>query len=240
MDNAAFVIKERETQLVVSTALQCAGFDCSDANSTASLLRGLRRNDVRLIVLDIDDPHVDWREVLEWRRSWFNPSLVVILLGGGAARSAVQALEAGADDYVSKPLNGAELVARAKAALRKRGPSTELDLVSVAGCTLDRDACCIRTERARVALTGRELALLQLLFDNVGRPVTRQRLASEVWGGQAEQTGHTMEQHIYQVRRKLRQCVGKLLSVRSIYGNGYRLDLLVSRPPLSAPASCTV
>lgn len=249
MDNAAIVVNEREASLVVRTALECAGFECLAFNSTLSLLRGIKRDDLRLVVLDMDG-EVDWRCVLEWRRHWLNPAVVVIAIGSADTSITVQALEAGVDDYVAKPVHGPELVARINAAARRRrdAPSAS-GSVSLAGYTIDRDTCCLRTTESRVALTGRELGLIQILFENVGKLVTRRRLATEVWGANADLSGRTIEQHVYQVRRKLRQCAGQALCLRSIYGCGYRLDVLPTepgraarpsakaRPPVSLPAS---
>jgi DNA-binding response OmpR family regulator len=233
LDNAAMVVNEREVGLVVRTALECAGFECAEFNSTLSLLRGIKRDDLRLIVLD-SDGEVDWHAVLEWRRNWLNPCVVVIAVGSPDAATTAQALEAGADDVVAKPVRGAELVARIHAAVRRRSEPTASASMSLAGYTLDRDSGCLRTAGSHVALTGRELALIQILFENVGKLVTRQRLATEVWGADADLSGRTIEQHVYQVRRKLRLCAGQGLCVRSIYGCGYRLDLLPTEPARSA------
>lgn len=233
LDNAAMVVNEREAGLVVRTALECAGFDCAEFNSTLSLLRGIKRDDLRLIVLDIDG-EADWHSVLECRRNWLNPAVVVIAVGSADAAATVQALEAGVDDVVAKPVRGAELVARIHAAVRRRSEPSASGSVSLAGYTIDRDMGCLRSAGSCVALTGRELALIQILFENAGQLVTRQRLATEVWGADADLTGRTIEQHVYQVRRKLRQCAGQALCVRSIYGCGYRLDLLPTKPARSA------
>jgi DNA-binding response OmpR family regulator len=232
------VLSEREVGLVVGTALECAGFDCTAFESTVALLRGVKRNDVQLVVLDIDDCAVDWRAVLAWRNNWLNPAVAVIALGSADIKTAVRALEAGADDYVAKPVNGAELVARVNAAARRRGQAQAGSAVSLAGCTVDGDTCCLRSARSRVALTGRELALTQVLFENAGKLVTRQHLATHVWGAHSDLSGRTIEQHVYQVRRKLKQCVGEALQVRSIYGSGYRLDL--PHTPATAHNNTTV
>ncbi len=231
------VVNERETGLVVRTALECAGFDCAEFNSTLSLLRGIKRDDLRLIVLDIDG-EADWRSVLECRRNWLNPAVVVIAVGSADTANTALALEAGVDDCVAKPVRGAELVARIQAAARRRSEPSASGSVSLAGYTIDRDSCCLRTTGSQVALTGRELALIQILFENVGKLVTRQRLATEVWGADAHLSSRTIEQHVYQVRRKLRLCAGQALCVRSIYGCGYRLELSGAEParPMPPPA----
>jgi DNA-binding response OmpR family regulator len=237
LDNAAMVVNEREISLVVRTALECAGFDCAEFDSALSLLRGIRRDDLRLIVLDTDGD-VDWRAVIEWRRNCLHAAVLVIAIGSADTGTTVRALEAGADDYVAKPVRGAELLARINAAARRHDEPAATGTLSLAGYTIDRDACCVRTAGSQVALTGRELALIQILFENVGQVVTRQRLATEVWGADADLSGRTIEQHVYQVRRKLRLCAGQALCVRSIYGCGYRLELSPTEPvgPAQPPA----
>jgi DNA-binding response OmpR family regulator len=222
--SAAMAVSEREVKLVVKTALECAGFQCMEFSSTVALLRGVKREGLRLIVLDADSQEVDATSVFEWRRNWLNPSVVIIAIGANDTKTAVRALEAGADDYVAKPVPGAELIARIKAATRRREGPAHTGSLELAGCTLNRDSLCLQTSRLRVALTGREVAVLQVLFENVGEIVTRKRLATEVWGADADLSGKTIVQHIYQVRRKLKQCIGDALCVRSVYGSGYRLE----------------
>ena len=224
-------VGDKNSALVIRTALECGGFACKEFDSPLALLRGIKRDDLRLIVIDVDtagtdaDGEVGWHSVLEWRRNWLNPGVAVIAVGSGDAQATVRALEAGVDDYVAKPIRGAELLARSAMAARRRDDVAACTTVSLSGCTVDREKCCLRSTRSKVALTSRELGVVQILFENFGRPVTRHRLAAEVWGGRSDLSSRTIEQHIYQIRRKLRLCVGTTLSVRSIYGCGYQLDV---------------
>lgn len=234
MDNAAMMVSDKDTGLVIRTALECAGFETKQFETTAALLRGIKRDDLRLIVIDVDgdcdgrrpESAGDWRGVMEWRRNWLNPGVVVVAVGGGDMHATVRALEAGMDDYVAKPVRGAELLARINMAVRRRDDAAGGDALELGGCRVDRNSSTLRSVRSKVGLTSRELGVVQILFQNVGRPVTRSRLATEIWGGRSDLSSRTIEQHVYQIRRKLRQCVGDAINVRAIYGTGYQLDLL--------------
>jgi DNA-binding response OmpR family regulator len=226
LNRAALVIGEKESDLVVRTALECSGHQCTPFVSTTALLRGLKRDDHTLIILDIDDPATDWQAVLDWRRNWLNPGVPVLLIGAATPGLAAMALDAGADDILIKPVRGAELLARIQAALRRRQEGAPPPQVAQAGCTLDRSTSSLSSPRSRVELTARELAVAQLMFEHAGQLVSRRRLARAVWSCDEELTGRSIEQHIYQLRRKLKRCVGDALALRGVYGSGYRLDVV--------------
>lgn len=225
MDKAALLIEDRDTQLVVHTALECAGYDCQAYPGTVPLLRAIKREDHGVIVADLDSPQTDCGALLAWRSNWLNPEVAVIAIGRDDPRAAARALDAGVDDFVTKPVRGAELLARLGAAIRRRRPLATPAGLTVAGCSLDRGASAIVSSSTRVTLTARELALAQLLFENAGHLVTRERLARDVWGLAAELTSRTIEQHVYQLRRKLKRCAGEALALRGVYGSGYRIDV---------------
>jgi DNA-binding response OmpR family regulator len=225
--DAAVCVADQDARLVIRTALECAAFGVREFDGPVDLVRGVKREDVRVVVIDTDGhtaAEADWRGVLRWRANWLNPNVVVVGVGSGDAQATRCAFEEGVDDYVVKPIRGAELVFRITTALRRGANVARTDDVQLGGCRVDRHNRCLRSDRAKVPLTGRELGVVQMLFENAGRPVTRQRLAAEVWSARVELTGRTIEQHIYQVRRKLRLCVGGALSLTSIYGCGYQLD----------------
>ncbi len=222
-ESAALVIHDKDALLVVQTALECDGMHCTSYPNTPALLRGVRRDDVRLLIVDVRCPLSEWRALVDWRNNWLSPSVVLLAVGAADGSSAAAALDAGFDDCIPHPLHGAELLARIKAAQRRRG-QPGVSTLALAGCTVDRAHSCLRSVHAKLELTARELGIVQLLFEEVGRVVTRQRLASDVWGGSSELLGHCIEQHIYQIRRKLRRCAGGLLVLKSVYGQGYRLE----------------
>ena len=225
MNKAALLIEDKDTQLVVRTALECAGYLCDLYAGTVPLLRAIKRYDHGVIVADVDAPQADFESLLTWRTNWLNPAVTVIAIGGDNPLAAARALDAGVDDFVAKPVRGAELLARLGAAMRRRRPAESPAGLTVAGCSLDRAASAIVSSSTRVTLTARELALAQLLFENAGHLVTRERLARDVWGLNTELISRTVEQHVYQLRRKLKRCVGEALALRGVYGSGYRIDV---------------
>lgn len=238
MNKAALLIEDKEAQLVVRTALECAGFHCEVYASSATLLRGIKRDDHGLVVVDVDDALADCAALVDWRRNWLNPQVTLVALGRADPLTAAQALNAGIDDFVAKPVRGAELLARVGAAARRRQPQAAAPGLSVAGCSIDPAASAIVSRSQRVGLTARELALAQLLFENAGQLVTRARLAQDVWGTDADITGRSIEQHIYQLRRKLKRCAGEALALRGVYGSGYRIDAAaVPHPPIPPSAA---
>jgi DNA-binding response OmpR family regulator len=226
----AMVIDDKEARLVARTAIECAGYQCSAFASTAALLRSLKREDTRVVIIDVDEPLIDWRVVVDWRRNWLNPTVGLLAVGTADGASTAAALNGGVDDYVSRPIHGPELLARLRS-VQRRGSNAGPSGLSLAGCTIDFAGGSMRSQRATVELTSREIGIAQLLFEQVGHVVTRQRLASEVWGSSHDLTGHCIEQHIYQLRRKLQRCVGARLVLRSIYGQGYRLELAADDAP---------
>jgi DNA-binding response OmpR family regulator len=226
----AMVVGDRDARLVIQTAVECAGYLCTAFTSTTALLRGLKRDDTRVVIVDVDEPILDWQIVVDWRRKWLNPSVGLLAVGAADGASTAGALNAGVDDYVSRPIHGPELLARINS-VQRRGMTTEPTAFALAGCTIDRARGVLRSQRATIELTARELGIAQLLFEQVGRVVTRQRLASEIWSSSPELIGHSIEQHVYQLRRKLTRCVGQTLMLRSIYGQGYRLEMTRDAAP---------
>jgi DNA-binding response OmpR family regulator len=228
LNTAALLIDDKDTQLVVRTALECAGFHCEVYTSTEVLLRGTKRKDHGLVLVDTDAAATDCAALVSWRGNWLNPDVLLIAIGADEPLVAARALNVGVDDFVAKPVRGAELLARLAAATRRRHPGDDSDDVSVAGCSIDRGASSIVSASSRVTLTAREMALAQVLFESAGRVVTRERLARDVWGLDVSLSCRSIDQHIYQLRRKLKRCAGEALALRGVYGNGYRID--VTRP----------
>lgn len=229
MKRAALLIEDNDTLLVVRTALECAGYVCDSFRSTAPLLRGTHREEHCIIVADLDAPGTDCASLLDWRDNWLNPAATLFGLGSRGPDAAL-ALDHGMDDFVTKPVNARELLARLAAATRRRLARGSARAPLIAGVWIDRAACAIATPASRVPLTAREMAVAQLLFEHEGRIVSRSRLSRDVWGQSVELAGRAIEQIVYQLRRKLKTCAGGIITLRSAYGSGYWIEAVQSAP----------
>jgi len=223
---AALLIEDGETSLVVRTSLECAGFECRTFTDMVALLRAVRRDRHALIVADTTSTSVDCAALLGWRTSWLGSDVRMIALGPDDPRCIARTLDLGVDDYVTRPVRSPELLARVSASLRRSEVShaTAPAGPSVGSCSVDRTASAIVSPVASVALTTRELALALMLFESAGQVVTRHRIAREVWGQDPELSARSIEQHIYQLRRKLKRCARDSIVLRGVYGSGYRID----------------
>lgn len=175
-----------------------------------------------LILLDVDLPDMDGREVCRRLREGGVRSPVIMLTGATADESVIQGLESGANDYVTKPFRFAVLAARIRAQLRSHEQSE--DAVFRIGPYEFRPAAKVLIdERAKkVRLTEKETNILKYLYRSGPQAVSREELLAEVWGYNAGVTTHTLETHIYRLRQKIEPDPGTARLLVTEAG-GYRL-----------------
>lgn len=184
-----------------------------------------------LCVLDIVLPDISGIEVLrELRR--YHQVPVLLLTARSASRDKVAGLDAGADDYLVKPFDPAELVARLRALLRRSG-RLATEPVPLGSCELDPATRMLRLGQAETALTQREVDLLESLASVPGKVWTRSQLLSAVWGYDADVDDRTVDSTVKRLRKKVEGLIqdaavdaeqGGVLAIRTLYGVGYRLD----------------
>jgi len=187
---------------------------------------GLRAATLRqpdLIVLDINLPDMDGESVLERIRAWSTVPIIVLSVRAGDD-DKVRLLEAGADDYVVKPFSMAELLARARTALRRqaRGASGE-PVVRLGPLAIDLAARAVFVDGTRVVLSPKEYRLLQVLAQHAGNVVTHNMLLKEVWGARHTNNSHYLRILVRKLRRKIEQDPKKPRILVSELGVGYRL-----------------
>lgn len=192
------------TRRAVASNLEAHGYGVRPAADGEEALVQWERHRPDLILLDLGLPGIDGIGVLRRvRRDATTP--VIVLSARGEERDKVEALDEGADDYLTKPFGMAELHARVRAALR-RTLATEIDptgVLEIGSLRLDPDRRQVTVGAADVHLTPREYELLKVLLANAGRVVTRGRLLRAVWGTAYADEGHYLHVYIGQIRRKL-------------------------------------
>lgn len=223
---------------LIHTYLRDAGHQCSIFETGESMLAALARgHGFDMLVLDWEIPDISGLDVLRWVRSTLGHELpVVFLTCRTLEEDLVIALQAGADDYIMKPIRRGELTARIAALFRRLAPGPQLDAPFRVG------AYDIDPARDRISLDGKafdlapkEYELAILFFRNPNRLFSRDVLSSTVWNRMIPATSRTLDTHLSNIRRKLHLRPENGVRLISSYALGYRLELLADQqePPSS-------
>lgn len=202
---------------------------CTAFSSSPELLRRLKRDTFDLIVLDWQMPEISGLQMLLWIKEHLQPAPPVIMLTSRTAeRDVVQALSAGADEYISKPFRQAELRARLTNVLRHcQGQSAGAEELLVFGnVRFDVQESRVSIDNVPVALTLREFKLALMLFKNQGRPLSRGYLYEHLWARDEILSSRTLDTHVYRLRNKLQLTSEYGWVLSTVYGYGYRLEAL--------------
>jgi two-component system, OmpR family, KDP operon response regulator KdpE len=200
--------------------LRDAGFEALPATTVQEALDVAALHPPDAAILDLVLPDGDGVEVARELRTW-TKAPIIVLSAVGEEDEKVRALEAGADDYVTKPFGPRELVARLQAALRRAAPEPGAPVLHAEGLDLDLAAHVVRVDGDEVHLTPTEYGLLTALMTNRGRLLTHRALLVEVWGPAYADDTATLRTHIANLRRKL----GPRRYIRTDPGVGYRFAL---------------
>lgn len=209
-DEAAIAELERRT-------LAEAGYPCRAVTDSAEAADLLETESFDLLVLDVMMPGVDGYDLLRWAQPSGVP--VIFVTAKGSTRDKVRGLHLGADDYLVKPFDPAELVARVESVLRRAGRGALT--LNAWDVTVDTGACTVTRGGAPVALTPKEYDLLLLLLRNRGHVLYRAYLYEAVWGEEEfGESTRTLDTHIQRLRRKL----GWEQHIRTVHRVGYCLE----------------
>jgi two-component system KDP operon response regulator KdpE len=200
--------------------LKVRGYAVDFASDGAGALRLALRARPDLVVLDLGLPDMDGLEVIRALRGW-TPVPVVVLTGRSG--SAVAALDAGADDYLTKPFLVEELLARIRAVTRRRLPPSGVHSVRIGRYVVDVADRTLRGGDPSVRLTPTEWHLLEILVRHEGHLVSHRQLLREVWGPSYENSTNYLRQYVTQLRHKLEPSPARPQHLLTEQGVGYRL-----------------
>jgi DNA-binding response OmpR family regulator len=211
---------DHEIAQVLLRSLRMEGYEARASYDGESAIGDAREFTPDLVILDLGLPKLDGIEVARLLRSDGDVP-ILMLTARDAVESRVEGLDAGADDYLVKPFERQELLARLRALLRRRPPRGSASLV-VGDLQLNPDTHEVRREQRTIDLTQREFELLEYLMRNERIVVPRQRLLEEVWGYDPFATTNTIEVFVSNLRRKL-EAGDEPRLLHTIRGAGYVL-----------------
>jgi two-component system, OmpR family, KDP operon response regulator KdpE len=217
------LVCDDEPQVVraLKVVLQAAGFEVIPTATAAEALDQASVRPPEAAIVDLVLPDHDGIHVTRRLREW-SKMPILVLSAIGEEEEKVRALEAGADDYVTKPFASRELIARLEAALRRVDREPQEPLISVNGLEVDFGGRSVRRDGDEVHLTPIEYDLLRVLLQNRGRLMTHRALLVEVWGPAYESDTQTLRTHIANLRRKIEPDGRHPRYIRTDPGVGYR------------------
>jgi two-component system KDP operon response regulator KdpE len=219
------LVVEDEPQIVraLRINLKARNYEVDAAVAGRSALDLAARRHPDVVILDLGLPDMDGIEVIKGLRGWLSAPIIV-LSARHASDEKVQALDAGADDYVTKPFGMDELLARLRAAIRRAAPAEETAMISTSSFTVDLAAKRVTRDGADVRLTPTEWNVLEVLVRHPGRLVSQQQLLREVWGPTYETETNYLRVYLAQLRRKLEPDPAHPRHLLTESGMGYRFE----------------
>jgi two-component system KDP operon response regulator KdpE len=200
-----------------------ADFEVVPAATAQEALDAASVNTPDAAIIDLVLPDGDGVEVTRSIREWSGMPILV-LSAVGDEEEKIRALDAGADDYVTKPFAAGELIARLRAVLRRARPTADEPVVSIDGLEVDLAGHNVRRDGEEIHLTPTEFELLRALIGSRGRLMTHRALLTAVWGVAYEDDTQVLRVHIANLRRKLEPEPGSPRYIKTDPGIGYRLS----------------
>src|SRR6201993_1078217 len=198
-------------------------YEVTTAADGASGLAAMARDRPDVLILDLGLPDMDGTDVIRGVRGWTSTPIIVLSAWGQESQK-VAALDAGADDYVTKPFGMDELLARLRAAVRRASPAPDEPVVPTEDFTVDLAAKRVIKDGADIRLTPTEWQLLEILVRNRGRLVTQKQLLQDVWGPAYGSESNYLRVYVAQLRRKLEPEPSRPRYLLTEPGMGYRFQ----------------
>jgi two-component system, OmpR family, KDP operon response regulator KdpE len=208
---------------ILKIALQANGYTVTTAPDGQSALLAATQHPLAVIILDLGLPDIDGTTVIRRLRSW-NPVPILVLSARHTSEDKVEALDAGADDYITKPFGPDELLARLRALLRRTTEQMPESIITTDTFTVDLAKHRVIRDGNDVRLTPTEWSILELLVRNPEKLITQQQLLTEVWGPAYAKDSNYLRVYMAQLRRKLELDTGNPRHLLTEAGIGYRFQ----------------
>jgi len=228
MRNILVIEDEPSVAIALRDSLESEGYQVQTAKDGSEGLRlaSVNASDdgPELIILDLMLPKISGLEVCQRLRSAGVETPVIMLTARGAASDAAFGLKLGADDYIPKPFDVGELLARVEAVLRRaKRPEAGPEVISIGDVELDMRRLRATKQGTPLDLSPREFEILQFLIAHIGETVTREQLLHHIWGEHASLYTRTIDAHITRLRHKLEADPANPQHIITIHRVGYRL-----------------
>lgn len=213
---------ENAIRRYLRAALSAQGFDIYEAANGQEAINAVVSNHPDLIILDLGLPDFDGIEVTRRLREW-SQTPIIILSVREAEHDKIAALDAGADDYLTKPFSTGELMARMRVALRRMGSTPDEPVLQIDNLKMDVARRLVTVNDEQVSLTPTEYEILRLLLQNAGKVLTHRQLLRQVWGTAYESEMHILRVNISNLRRKIEPDPSRPHYLLTEPGVGYRI-----------------
>ena len=213
---------EKRISAAVCKILADSGYQTDAVYDGEDALYYINEGKYDLIILDIMLPKLDGTQVLAKLRALGSSTPVLMLTAKNTVADKVTGLNTGADDYMTKPFDSEELLARVNALTRRVG-SIVMDSVEYGDLRLDLNSAALHRSESSIQLTKKEFEVLKMLFINSSMIITKDKLIADIWGIESDATENNVEAYISFVRKKIRH-LGSDVTIKNIQGIGYRLE----------------
>lgn len=223
MDNRILVVDDEPAiRLLLKINLEPRGYKIIEAGTAADAAKQAETHHPHLIILDLTLPDGSGLELLKSLRQWTQIPILVLTVDDNES-SKVALLDAGADDYITKPFSTPELIARVKVAFRHNQTEGASPVHTLGSLKIDLAHRSVSLDEKPVRLTATEFSILKMLALNPGRVVSQEFLLTEIWGKHALQNSHYLRIYIGQLRKKLERDPSQPKHIITEPGVGYRL-----------------
>ncbi len=206
------------------TALTAQGFVIYEAANGQETLKAVVENHPDVIILDLGLPDFDGVEVTRRLREWSNTPIIILSVRE-AEQDKIAALDAGADDYLTKPFGTGELMARMRVVMRRLTGKSDEPVLQVDDLKMDLSRRIVTVNGNQISLTPTEYEILRLLLQNAGKVLTHRQLLRQVWGTAYESEMHMLRVNISNLRRKIESDPSRPHYLITEPGVGYRIRI---------------